>query len=1427
MTSQPLGGLFAAPPPADGVLSSFHPAVAAWFAARFPGGPTEAQRRAWPAIATGRDVLVASPTGSGKTLTGFLVAIDAAWRAHDDGEASLGGPRVVYVSPLRALAADVSENLDAPLEGITAAARSFGLAGPTLTVGLRTGDSSPAERAALRRNPPDLLVTTPESLYLLLTSPKGRAMFARTEAVIVDEIHAVCRDKRGSHLALTLERLSRLVAENGRRLQRIGLSATQRPIETVATMLSGVAPDREPPIVVDCSAPRTFDVAIELPTGELETAISTAQMADVLDRIAEHVLAHRTTLIFVNQRRMAERVAHQLAERLSPDDLGVDDANLVVAAHHGSLSTARRRHVEARLRAGDLRALVATASLELGIDVGPVELVCQIGSPRAIGTFLQRIGRANHQVGGVPKGRLFPLNRDELVECTALLAGVRAGDLDRLVPPVAPADILVQQLVAEVAAREEDRLDDLFAMVTAASPYSALARERFDEAVELAAKGIVTGRGRRGAHLHLDGVNGVVRPRRGAALAALLGVGAIPETGEYRVVLDPDDVTVGSVHEDFAIEAAAGDIFLLGTHSWRVLKVETGTVRVADAQGVPPTTPFWLGEAPARTVELSAQVSALRALVEGHLAAGDPAAARAAVAAEAGVSDDVATLVVAYLEAGRRALGVLPTSERIVIERFFDDTESAQLVVHAPFGGRVNRALGLALRKRFCVTFDFELQAAANDDAVTIALGPHHSFPLTDVMQLVPASKVREILTQAVLPLPMLGARWRWNVARALIMPRATTAGRRPIHLQRMEADDLMAATWPSLAACQENAPAGPIPIPDNLLVRQTVDDVLFEPLDADGLEALLARVGAGEVEVVHVESAEPSVLAHGILNGAPYTFLDDAPLEERRSRAVELRRGLGPIGPDGLPDGPSASDPLDPTVVAEVVASAAPRVRSADELHELLCDLVMARPVEEWHPFAEELAAAGRLSTSDGRWVPTERASDAAAIGLEDDVAADCVRGHLQHAGPVTVEALVDDAVLGEGPLRGAPITVLRANTAMAALEAQGYAIALPDGRWCARHLLVRCHGLARRRRRQRIEAVGLSDYVDFLCEWQRVEPSSRFEGRAGVLAAIEQLQGIELPAGDWEAHVLPARVSHYDPAWLDELCLAGEVAWARLTPRPEDDDPRRGAATPSAATPLALARREDLPWLLRAVRLGEAPAAPTHGASRDLLDALERRGAQFRAELAVASRRLPVEVDEGLWDLVARGIAAADAFSAVRSLLDARARFRARQRRLPTARLARAPRRAQAGTGVGEGRWSVVSSPLGAPTGVELEELAERVAVQLLVRWGVVAYELTRRESVRVPWRHVVWALRRLEARGEVVGGRFVLGVSGEQYATVDAAAMLAERRAGRTGTAVTLSGSDPINLTGLVLPGPRVPAVRHRQVTVAAGDVAEAAS
>ncbi len=1402
------------------VLDGFHPAVAAWFTNRFPEGPTEPQREAWPAIRSGADVLVAAPTGSGKTLTGFLVAIDAAYRDADEGEPDPTGIDVLYLSPLRALATDVAENLDAPLAEIAEVAAAMGAVPPPITTAVRTGDTSSSERAAMRRHPPRILCTTPESLFVLLTSASGRASLATVRTVIVDEIHALARDKRGSHLAVSLERLDRLVVEHGGRLQRIGLSATQRPLEVVGRLLGGTAPGRPAPAIIDTVKRRVFNIALELPDDELESAASHRQMDQVLDKIAVHVLAHRTTLIFVNTRRLAERVAHLLAERLSGPDYGLDDAALVVASHHGSLSAERRRRVESRLRAGDLRALVATASLELGIDIGPVEMVCQLGSPRAIATFLQRVGRANHSVGGIPTGRLYPMTRDEAVECAALLAAVQAGELDVLEPPVAPIDIAIQQMVAEVSAREEMGLDELREMLTSSAPFAELSVDAFDEIVELASRGIMTGRGRRGAHLHLDAVNGRIRARPSARLAALTGGGAIPETGDYRVVLDPDGVTLGAVNEDFAIESTAGDVFLLGTHSWRVTKVETGTVRVIDAGGAPPTIPFWIGEAPARTKELSEAVGRLRADVEVALLSGGEVAAKAVLLTIAGVGEEAAVQITTYLAMARQALGCLPTTDRIVVERFFDDVESTQLVVHSPFGGRINRALGLALRKRFCVAFDFELQAAADDDSVTIALGPHHSFPLTDVASMVSAATVADVLTQAVLPHPMLASRWRWNLGRALIISRSMGGKRRPIHLQRMEADDLLAAAWPSLAACQENAAAGPIPVPDHVLVRQTLADVMFEPLDLIGVTELLERIASGAVEVVCVESAEPSPLALGLLNGRPFTFLDDAPLEERRSRAVPQRRGT-----ESFRHAPDRSAVLDPDAVDAVLSTVAPRVRSADELHELLLDAVMMRPVAAWAPLAEQLRGDGRLVEVDGCWSPTERRTEAEGISLDDEAAADCLGTHLMAAGPVSLAELIADAPLASGMLLGAPLGDLRAATAIRRLEATGVAFELPDGRWCARHLLARLHAATRASRRRRIEAVPIATYLSFLTHHGHVAAGSKLEGRDGVRAIIEQLGGLELPAGEWERTVLPARLTSYDPRWLDELCLAGEVTWGRLTPRHlEGDATAPIRSRPSRTTPMALLPRHDLELWIDAVRRGERPAVPDLGAAAELHEVLVDRGACFRADLPGLTGRLPSEVDEGLLDLVARGLVTADGFGALRALLSPSERFARRQRAGRSS--SRYARRTPAGTGGSEGRWALFA-PGEQPSldRVATEELAEAVARRLLDRWGILVWELTGRESLRVPWREVSAALRRLEARGEVLGGRFVAGLSGEQFALPRAMELLEQVGRRDDLAPVTLAATDPLNLSGILVPGPRIPALRRRSIRVVDGAILDA--
>jgi len=1265
----------------DPVLAAMHPAVREWFLSRFPEGPTEPQRLGWPHVVAGEDTLIAAPTGSGKTLAGFLMGIDALYRAADSGEPVEGVTQVVYVSPLKALAVDIQQNLEAPLREIAEIAARMGRPGPALRAEVRNGDTTSSARAAMLRRPPNFLVTTPESLYLMVTAERARATLASVRTVIVDEIHAVARDKRGSHLALTLERLEHLC---DRRPVRVGLSATQRPIETVARLLVGAGADRSRPdgsprcAIVDVGHQRRLDLAIELPQGELEAVASAEQLGEILDCIAGHVRAHRTTLVFVNTRRLAERIAHLLGERLGDE---------MVAAHHGSLSKDRRLRVETRLRAGDLRALVATASLELGIDVGPVELVCQIGSPRSLATFLQRVGRSGHHKGGVPKGRLYPMTRDELVECCALLAGVRAGRLDTLSPPVAPLDILAQQVVAECAAGRW-REDDLYQLVRRAAPYADLTREAFDEVVALVSDGILTGRGRRAAYVHRDQVNGEVSGRRGARLAALTSGGAIPETGDYRVLADPDDTFVGTVIEDWAIESMAGDVFLLGSTSWRIRRVEPGVVRVVDAGGAPPSVPFWLGEAPARTRELSEEVSWLRAGVDQRLGCGDDAVAW--VVERCQVDEEVAAMMVRYLAASRVSLGGLPTLDHLYVERFFDDSGGMQLIVHTPFGGRVNRAFGLALRKRFCVSFDFELQAAANDDAVLLSLGPQHSFPLESVPRFLSSATVADVLRQAALVSPMFAIRWRWNLNRALTVLRFRGGRKNPPPIQRMEADDLMVAVFPALAACQENA-TGPIEIPDHLLVRQTMHDCLSEAMDVQGLVDLVRSLESGAVEVTCRDTTEPSPLSHEILNGRPYTFLDDAPLEERRSRAVTLRRGL-PVEARDLAA-------LDPDAIARAREESAPDVRDVDELHDLLLSLIVTRPRPGLESWFEELVGRRRafsLSTvgRDALWCAAERRSSVevlfpgarfdpalAAVAATttalvppaedaDTVASAVLRGHLDTSGPATVAELALVTALDEGAVR----------IGLARLQQEGFALCgnfepgVAEEQWCARRLLSRIHGYTQKRLRREIEPVTAQDLMRFLLRWHHVAPGTQRQGRSGLTAVIEQLQGFELPAGTWESQVLPARIEHYRPAWLDELCHSGQLAWGRIKVRDSagegDQAGGAGAAAPDAgggngsrgagitsrATPITLVLRADLGWLLQAARGDAVPAEPAAGASHDIIEALRQSGALFLPELATAARRLPAEVETALWDGVARGLLTADGFSSVRSLLAGR---------------------------------------------------------------------------------------------------------------------------------------------------------------------------
>lgn len=1393
---------------------AFHPAVASWFEDRFPEGPTAPQRAGWPLLATSRSTLIAAPTGSGKTLAGFLMCINDLYLRHAAGE-PVAGARVAYVSPLKALAVDIAQNLQRPLEEIAATASAMGFDAPVLTVGVRTGDTTPAERAAMVRNPPTFVVTTPESLYLLVTAARSRAVLTGIETLIVDEIHALARDKRGAHLGLTLERLEHLC--DGAPV-RIGLSATQKPIDTVAAMLVGSRslPDGSADVeIVDVGHLRELDLALELPAGELEAVISAAQMDSVLDRIAQLVEGRRTTLVFVNTRRVAERLAHQLGERLG------DDA---VAAHHGSLSRERRQRVESRLRAGDLRALVATASLELGIDVGPVELVCQIGSPRSIATFLQRVGRSNHTRQGVPTGRLFPLTRDELVESTALMAAVRAGRLDAVEPPSDPLDILAQQIVAETAAAEWTT-DDLYRLVRRAHHYRNLSRKAFDEVVDLVSSGVTTGRGPRGAHVHHDAVNGELRGRKGARLAALTSGGAIPELGDFRVVLEPDETFIGSVNEDWATESMAGDIFLLGTHAWQIRQITGGEVRVTDAQDKPPTIPFWTGEAPARTVELSAEVSKLRARVDRFLAAADPDRARRWTAESTGVGDDAAATVVDYLYAGRATLGLLPTQEHLVLERFFDDAGGMQLVVHSPWGGRINRAMGYALRKKFCRSFNFELQASASDDAVVISLGPHHSFPLSDVPRFLTPANIADTLTQAVLDQPIFTSRWRWNLNRSLVVLRFRGGRRNPPPIQRMEADDLLAALFPGAAACQENM-TGPIEVPDHPLVRQTVHDTLTEGLDVGGLCELWRRVEEGSVEFHHRDTTEPSVLAHEILTARPYAFLDDGEAQDRRTNAVPLRRGL-PVDPHEL-------GMLQPEAIQQVRREVTPVPESPDELHDLLSTLVLTRARPEWEVlFAalEERNRVGRIR-SDGaapeRWHTAESTSAIQALledqpvqGIEpESVASDVVRGHLELHSPITATALAEVTGLARSKVA----------IGLADLEASGFALqgeyssGSPDGsgepgepEWCSRRLLARMHNYSRRNRRREIEPVTPEQLVRFWLRWQHVAPGSRMRGRAGLESVIGQLQGASVAVGALEPEVLGPRVSDYDPRWLDELTLSGAVTWGRLDPPSEPDPNRRGVAA-TRATPVTLAFREDLAWLSAAVRGGEPVQVPELGAVAEIVEVLRSEGALFAGELAARTRRMPSEIEDALWDAVARGLVTSDGFAAIRALGRG---DRQTSRRSGGGRAARVSRLRRGGRTQGRvaGRWSLLEGPPGARTTsepIDPDELAEAWADQLLARWGVVFYDIAAHEGAGVRWREIQWALRRMEDRGLIRGGRFVSGFSGEQFALPAALDALKQLRGSEPdGRTIALNAADPLNVTGVVLSGERIPSRRTERV------------
>lgn len=1394
----------------------FHPAVAKWFEQEF-GSASEPQQRGWPAIQSGAHVLISAPTGSGKTLAAFLASLDQLFREGLAGTLP-DETRVLYVSPLKALSNDIHKNLEQPLAAIRDSLRALHGCDVDVRAEVRTGDTPAAKRQSIIRKPPHILVTTPESFYLLLTSESGRKLLSSVRTVIVDEIHAVVANRRGSHLALSIERLAALAKHS---VQRIGLSATQKPIAEVARFLTGSAQGSQCTIV-NCDYRRQFDVAIELPGSPLEAVMSNEVWEEVYGRLAELVAEHETTLVFANTRRLAERVAHNLGNRLGADK---------VMPHHGSLSAKLRLEAENRLKRGELKALVATASLELGIDIGSVGLVCQIGPTHSLATFLQRIGRAEHRRGGLPKGRIFPLSRDELVETVAILRSVHNGELDSLQMPQKPLDVLAQQIVA-CAACEDWKEEKLFDLMRSAYPYRTLSRKEFDDVLRMLAEGFSTKRGRRGALLHRDAINRRVRGRRGARLVALTSGGAIADNSDYRVVLEPTETFIGTVNEDFAVESMAGDIFQLGNASWRILGINSGTVRVEDAHGQPPGIPFWLGEAPGRTDELSEAVSQLRFEVDERIRKIPRQNGESLEDAlvdffkeEAGLPASGTRQLADYFAAIRTALGAIPSQQRLVLERFFDESGGMQLVVHSPFGVRINRAWGLALRKRFCRSFNFELQAAATDDAIVLSLGTQHSFPLEGVFHYLNSNSVRDLLVQALLDAPMFPIRWRWNATRALALPRQRGGRKTPAPLQRMESENLLAAVFPDQLACLENI-AGDRVVPEHPLVQQTISDCLTEAMDFDGLARLLERIEAGAVELIARDLPEPSPLAHEILNAKPYAFLDNAPLEERRTQAVYLRRATDPSA-TGL-------GVLDPQAIEKVRAEARPVATNADELHEalLLVGVMTEDEVRkttggstEWLDLLVEERRVARLL--DGFWSAAERlamlgtiygdsvpsaprpALDDEEKWKRDDAIKELVRGRIEVCGPVTMASLAH--TLNLPPF---DITV-----ALLALEAEGFVLrgsfnpGAKEVEWCDRRLLARIHRLTINRLRAEIQAVSLADFQRFLLAWQRVSADHRAEGPEGVKAVLELLDGYELPAAAWEPEVLALRVNNYTPAWLDQLCFTGRIGWSRLT-LPQTASGR--LATPVRSSPISIYARENLPhWLALSTASLSREFSPD--ATR-VLELLNDAGALFFREIVTRTGLLPSRVENAIAELAASGWVTSDSFEGLRALLvpdekkESFAPSRRRRHHRPVTSIEFA------------GRWSALRTP-GQSVQCARDELLEIYARTLLRRYGVVFRRMLERESLDVSWFEILRVCRRLEARGEIRGGYFVSGVSGEQFALPEAVGLLRSSRRnyarnGQESDLITISGADPLNFFGILTPGPRIAAITAHRILLRDG-------
>lgn len=1392
----------------------FHPAINDWFNASFDF-VTPAQSGAWPSIVARQNTLLAAPTGSGKTLAAFLAGLD---QLVNEG-LKHGLPdetRILYISPLKALSNDIQKNLEQPLAGINAALKEKEHAPVSITTWVRTGDTPQSERQKAVKCPPHIVVTTPETAYLLLGSASGRNLLKTVRTVIVDEIHALASNKRGAHLSVTLARLDALVPH---KITRIGLSATQKPLSRVAEYLVG---PNQPCHIVDGGHTRERELKLLVPPSPLDAIMSNEAWEEVYDQLTELIEAHRTTLVFVNTRRLAERLAKNLSKRLSDE---------VVTSHHGSLAKEHRLRAEQRLKSGQLRCLVATASLELGIDIGDVDLVCQMGSPKSIATFLQRVGRSGHGVGRIPKGVLFPASRDDLLECTALLKAIADGKLDEISVCELALDALAQQVVAEVAAKEEIDLKALYHIVTQAYPYRALSEKDFEDVVTMLAEGFSTRRGRQSAYLHYDRLNQKLRPRKGARLIAATNAGTIPDHFDYDVILSPEGHKVGTLNEDFAFESLPGDIFQLGNTSYRILKVEQrqGKLFVADAHGEPPTLPFWFGEAPGRSDELSIAVSDLRDQMDKLLAdeANDGQAKAQQWLVEAcQISKDAALQLTHYLAAAKAALGHVPSQSKVVVERFFDDTGDMHYVIHSPYGSRLNRAWGLALRKKFCRRFNFELQAAALEDSIILSLSVSHSFPILEPIGYVKSVNAQETLTQAMLDAPLFATHWRWVATTALAVRRTFNGKKSPPYFQRNNAEDLIALLFPDQIACAENI-AGQREVPDHPLVTQTINDCLHDVMDINGLVQVLAAIHDKKIEVIGKDLHTPSPLSQEVITAKPYAFLDDAPAEERRVLAIKSKSFLDPQNVSDL-------SIIDPAAITRITEEILPLHRSRDELHDTLIVFGFLQDqelTENDKDFLKRLTAENRASrialTDQTLWVASERLHEFQALALplsekqkgiieqlkqtppEREVAiCELIRSRLEGLGPVTVLELANPLGLASREV----------DLALLALEGEGFAVRgqfdprVEAEQWCERRILARIHRATVQGLRKAIAPVSSQTLMQFLCDWHHLsEQKSGFDGLAEV---ANQLEGYAAAAGTWESAILPARIDRYQSHDLDALCHSGEMTWLRILRKNQISQDKRSQLI--SQSPISLVQRDSVIfWQLEQDNeTQEQPALSS--AAKQVVEILQTRGACFYSDLLAQTKLLPSQLENTISELVSKAYISSDNFEGLRALITpAKTSTRSRRSRF-------APR---AGSRFDlAGRWSLVPPPLELSDSEASEFQEEKllyIAHTLLRRYGVVFRRLLERESHLPPWRDLLRVFWRLEAQGEIRGGRFVSGFAGEQFALPEALEALRKTaKSDASKQAFVLSASDPLNLIGIILPGEKIPANSNQQILIVNG-------